>query len=71
MPIRLYELFLKFPRIIVAHGISPSSFKLKWGILPLLSQNIKQIFLGNESSQELIPSKIYSLLVYGLKVYGL
>ena len=33
-----YGLFTNLPRIIVAYDFSPSSFKLKTGILPLLTK---------------------------------
>ena len=35
-----YGLFTNLPRIIVARDFSPSSFKLKKGTLPLLTQNV-------------------------------
>ena len=35
-----YGLFTNLPRIIVAYDVSPSSFKLKRGILPLLTKYV-------------------------------
>ena len=35
-----YGLFINLPRIIVACDFSPSAFKLKGGILPLLTKYV-------------------------------
>ena len=38
-----YGLFTNLPRIIVARNFSPSSFKLKGGILPLLTKYVSEL----------------------------
>ena len=38
-----YDLFTNLPGIIVAHDFSPSSIKLKRGILPLLTKYVFQL----------------------------
>ena len=63
-----YGLFTNLPRIIVACNFSPSSFKLKRGILLLLTKYLcylenylsykAKIFLVNETSREFTPCKI-------------
>ena len=63
-----YGLFTNLPRIIIPHDFSPSSFKLKRGILPLLPKYVSWLenylsyqakkFFVNYAPTELTPCKI-------------
>ena len=63
-----YSLFTNLPRIVKFTDFSPSSFKLKRGILPLLTKYVSylgnylpysaKIFLVNLTPKELAPCKI-------------
>ena len=74
-----YGLFTNIPKIVKFTDFSPSSFKLKRGILPLLTKYVSQlgnylsyqakIFLVNLTPKELAPCKISHICCCTFKQY--